>query len=134
MAFNFEAFVRKQAEMPELQTVNFEQLAVDFKAVNVRIVENKEGTKFLHLIAANGDYISTKIGAKVKLTEEGTGALRELINNYQLYYGVSDSVKYSGNAYMTWGPMPSGNEPLVEISIKALMASMKASGAVGAKS
>lgn len=127
--FDFKQFVRKQADIQPLQHVAFDQLVSDFKAVNIRMVENKEGVKFLHVIAANGDYISTRIGAKVRLVEEGTAALKELIDNYLLYFGVSEE----GNNWMTWGPAPSNNEPLVEISIADLMKSMKV-GAATAKS
>lgn len=124
--FNYQKFVRTQADITPLQSVNFEELVKDFKATDLRVVANKNGTKFLHVVNSAGDYISTKIGNRVRLHEDGIAMIRELLDNYILYYGESDPNEFSGNAWMTWGPAPASNEPLVQISIADLRKNIKA--------
>ena len=119
--FQFQDFVRKQADFQPLQSVDPTDLIAQLKAVTIRMVENKEGDRFLHFVNNDDDYISTRLGKRVVLTTSGDNAVKELVNNYILYYGVSDA----GNKWLTWGPAPTNGEPLVEMSIADLLKSVK---------
>lgn len=122
MAFDFTGFVREQGSLEALQSVGFAELATEFKAVDLRVVENKDGKRFLHLINAAGQYLSTAIGGKVTLVATaGADMIKELVNNYILFYGVSEA----GNHWMTWAPQPTSNEPVVVAKVADILKGFK---------
>lgn len=115
--FNFHEFVR---QVEYLQTVNVPELIRDFKVVDIRVMERAEGGTYLHFVNAEDQYLSTKIGKRVVLSESGSKMITEILDNYILYYGVSGK-EFGEHKWLTWGPKPTSREPIASISISELL-------------
>lgn len=114
MNFNLASAVRQQTDAVQLQTLELKDLIDFVKATDLQIVIDKKATtERLHIIGVDG-YMSIRIGDKVELTETGKNRIKELVDNYLIYCGVSDE----GHSWMTFGPKRTASEPVVKISVE----------------
>ena len=116
--FNLDAAVRQQTDAAQLQTLDIKDVINHVKGTKLQIVTDKRrSTERLQVVGPNG-YLSIRIGDKVNLTETGKNRIKELVDNYHIYCGVSDE----GHPWMTFGPEPTGNEPTAVLSVAEFLA------------
>ena len=130
MSINLKQGLRKRSELANIETTTIADMMKVVEADEFELVENAEGVKFLHLLnTENEEYFSIKVGKKVKSTAKGEKLVSDLIQNYTVYCGESDPDKYSGNMWFTFGPEPSGNEPIVKVSAAKIMKGLQRANA-----
>jgi hypothetical protein len=115
--FNLASAVRQQTDAAQLQTLDLEDLIDHVQATDLQIViDKKRSTERLQVVGPKG-YLSVRIGDKVDLTETGVARIRELVDNYHIYCGISDD----GHPWMTFGPEPTGNEPVATVKVATFL-------------
>jgi hypothetical protein len=116
--FNLAAVVRQQKDAAQLQTLDLEDLIDHVKATDLQIIiDKKRSTERLQIVGPEG-YLSVRVGDNVDLTETGKNRIKELVDNYHIDCGISDA----GNPWMTFGPAPTGNEPVATVSVAEFLA------------
>lgn len=117
--------LRKRSEMAVIETTTVTDLVKAANADEFRLVENAEGTRFLHILDSDSeDYYSVKVGKKVTSTAKGEKLIADLIQNHTVYCGETEN-----GMWFTFGPEPSSNEPIAVVSIAKLMQGLKRSNA-----
>lgn len=117
----FATAMRTVAPAAMIETISMRDLAMEVNPVSVRLVHDaKNGVDRLHLVAANDEYLSIKLGPKVALeAEDTTERIAELVSNYVVYTGTTDN-----GLWFTFGPEPT----LTETKSVSFADLMKAAG------
>lgn len=108
--------VRKIGESNILRK-GIDELIDAIKADNFKMVNNTEGTRYVHVINdRSGEYFSVKVGKSVVSRLRGEALLKDLLENHVIYTGVTEN-----GVWFTFGVAGATGEPEVEISLADLM-------------
>ena len=123
--FDLKKGLRKRSEMATIETTTVKDLVKAANADEFRLVENAEGTKFVHILNTDTeDYYTIKVGKKVTSTAKGEKLIADLIQNHTIYCGETEN-----GIWFTFGPEPSTNEPVAVVSVEKLMKGLQRSNA-----
>ena len=125
MSINLKQGLRKRSELANIETTTIADMMKVVEADEFELVENAEGTKFLHLLnTETEEYFSIKVGKKVTSTAKGEKLVSDLIQNYTVYCGETEN-----GMWFTFGPEPSSNEPIVKVSAAKIMKGLQRANA-----
>jgi hypothetical protein len=110
--------VRRVGAMTNILKQGFMDMVNSIKADSFKLVSNAEGTQFLHILnAGTQEYFSVKRGAKAVSNKKGNDLIKDLIENYVIYTGVTEN-----GVWFTFGPVGEMEGPIAEITLAELTA------------
>lgn len=90
----------------------------EISADGFRLVENAEGTKYLHIVNSGDEkYFSIKVGKTVDSKKRGNDLITDLISNYVVYCGATEN-----GTWFTFGRVGATGDPIAEMTLKQLVA------------
>ena len=86
----------RTASSSAIATTSIAEIASELEVSEVRIVDHKKlGKSYLHLVLANGQYLSIRIGDKVVMEGQGLAQkVAHLFNTYTVFTGEGDNGRW----------------------------------------
>ena len=123
---DYKSALRTASAAAQLETVSFAELvkAIGCKKLRVPPIHAATGNQYVHLVTADDQYVSIKVGKKCELTSsEPNAMLKELVVDFIIYTGET-----ANGLWFTFGPEATAGESH-EISLAdfSKLAKLKAS-------
>lgn len=107
--------LRKAGQSVEIETVSLKEIVQEINPTDVRVV-GFQGTRYLHLVDANDDYLSIKVGSKAEMDETNDESMiLSLLRDNVVYTGETENGRW-----FTFG-RKADLEPTKTISFASLM-------------